>query len=186
MIPLLKLPNNTLRDCAAKGRSKSGLLNAVPETRPTARLIRRGNANRVRAILLSTKLRCRSDLGTPERREAEKRQRAKASAKKAEAEASRKTAQQKARAQQEQAQNVRSKVFEAARRKDAAAVKKGVYEDNVDASGGELRQGSESLAKKTPVDPKETLLHIAAKHGDVDLVQWLDSHGMSSQDVSSN
>ncbi|RPD66089.1 hypothetical protein L226DRAFT_530222 [Lentinus tigrinus ALCF2SS1-7] len=112
-----------------------------------------------------------------ERREAEKRQRAKASAKKAEAQASRKTAEQKARAQQEQVQALRSKVFEAARRKDTAAVKKGVYEDNVDASGGEVRKGAESFAKNTPEDPKETLLHIAAKHGDVDLVQWLDSHG---------
>ena len=106
--------------------------------------------------------------------------------KKAEAEATRKAAEKKARSLQVQVQNLRSQIFAAARRKDAAAVKKGVYEDNVDASGGELRQGSESLAKKTPVDLKETLLHIAAKHGDVDLVQWLDSHGMSSQDVSSN
>ncbi|TFK88086.1 DnaJ-domain-containing protein [Polyporus arcularius HHB13444] len=112
-----------------------------------------------------------------QRREAEQRQRAKSSAKKAEAEASRKAAEQKVRAQQEKVQALRSKVFEAARRKDAAAVKKGVYEDNVDASGGEIRKGAESFAKSTPVDPKETLLHIAAKHGDIDLVQWLDSHG---------
>lgn len=80
-------------------------------------------------------------------------------------------------------QALRSKVFEAARRKDAAAVKKGVYEDNVDASGGEIRKGAESFAKSTPVDPKETLLHIAAKHGDIDLVRWLDSHGMSAWSI---
>ncbi|KAI0670426.1 hypothetical protein C8Q78DRAFT_1079393 [Trametes maxima] len=117
-----------------------------------------------------------------ERREAEQRQRRKASAKKAEAEALRKNAEQKARAQQEQLQTVRSKTFAAARRKDAASVKKGVYEENVDAAGGEVRRGAEAFVKNVPVDPKETLMHIAAKSGDVDLVEWLGSHSAEAEE----
>ena len=81
--------------------------------------------------------------------------------------------------QQEQVQALRSKTFEAARRKDAAAVRKGVWEQNVDASGGEIRKGSERFVQNPPADPKETLLHIAAKNGDAELVEWLVSHGMS-------
>ena len=106
-----------------------------------------------------------------ERQQAEQRQRVKASAKKAEAAASRKTAAEKARAQQEQLQALRSEIFAAARRKDVAAVKKGLWEDNVDAAGGEIRKGAEALSKAHPVDPKETLMHIAAKNGDLDLVE---------------
>ncbi|TBU50732.1 DnaJ domain-containing protein [Dichomitus squalens] len=117
-----------------------------------------------------------------ERREAEKRQRQKASAKKASAEASRKTAEEKARAQQEQLQTIRSQIFAAARKNDAAAVKKGVWEQNVDAAGGEIRKGSEAFVKTQPADPKETLLHIAAKNGDVDLVEWLDSHSAEPEE----
>ncbi|KAI8998675.1 hypothetical protein BD414DRAFT_129948 [Trametes punicea] len=117
-----------------------------------------------------------------ERREAEERQRLKAFTKKAEAEASRKTAEQKARAQQEHLQSLRSKVFAAARRKDFATVKKGVYEENVDAAGGELRKGAEVFVKNPPADPKETLLQIAAKNGDLDLVQWLGSHGAEPEE----
>ena len=111
-----------------------------------------------------------------ERREAEERQRLKASAKKAEAEALRKTAENKARQRQEQLQSLRSKAFAAARRKDSAAVKKAVWEDNVDAAGGEIGQGAEAFVKNRPADPKETLMHIAAKNGDLDFVEWLDSH----------
>ncbi|KAI9064390.1 hypothetical protein FKP32DRAFT_1591807 [Trametes sanguinea] len=120
-----------------------------------------------------------------ERREAEERQRQKASAKKAEAEASRKTAEQKARAKLQQLQATRSKIFAAARRKDFAAVKKGVWEDNVDAAGGELRTGAEAFVKSKPADPKETLLHIAAKNGDTDMVQWLGSHGADADERDS-
>ncbi|KAI0374846.1 hypothetical protein BV20DRAFT_935224 [Pilatotrama ljubarskyi] len=121
-----------------------------------------------------------------ERREAEERQRLKAFAKKAEAEASRKAAEQKARTQQEKFQATRSKVFAAARKGDAAAVRKGVWEENVDAAGGELRKGAEAFAKYPPADPKETLLHIAAKNGDLDLVQWLDSHSAEPEERDGN
>ena len=119
-----------------------------------------------------------SDLPTtsPDRREAEQRKRKKASAKKVAAEASRKTAEEKARSHQEQVQEKRSNVFAAARRNDTEAVKKGVWEDAVDAAGGEARKGSEDLVKNPPTDPKETLMHIAAKHGNLELVKWLDSH----------
>ena len=113
-----------------------------------------------------------------DRHEAEQRKRKKASAKKAAAEASRRAAEDKARSQQEQLQSKRSNVFAAARRNDTDAVKKGVWEDEVDASGGETRKGSELFMKSTPADSRETLMHIAAKHGNLDLVEWLDSHGM--------
>ncbi|KAI0748076.1 hypothetical protein C8Q80DRAFT_1170004 [Daedaleopsis nitida] len=111
-----------------------------------------------------------------QRREAGERQRKKNSAKKAEAAASRMTVEQKVRTQQEQAQTRRSDVFAAARRKNADVVKKGVWEDNVDASGVEILKGSEGFVKDPPADVKETLLHIASNNGDLDLVQWLDSH----------
>lgn len=115
-----------------------------------------------------------------ERREAEQRQRVKNTEKKAKAEASRKSAEQRAQAQQQQQQVRRSEVFAAARRNDAAAVKKGVYEDDVDATGGEFRKNSDlgGFAKNHPRDAKETLLHIAASNGDLDLIEWLGSHGM--------
>lgn len=115
-----------------------------------------------------------------ERREAEERQKMKATHKKAQAEATKKSAQQKARAQQERLQTLRSEVFAAARRGDVANVKKGVWEDNVDAAGGEMRKGAESFVKPLPKDPHETLLHIATMRGDAELVEWLDMHSRSS------
>lgn len=111
-----------------------------------------------------------------ERREAEERQRMKALNKKAQAAASQRSAEQKARAQQEHLQMLRSDVFTAARRGDIEKVKKGIWEQNVDASGGEIRTGAEALVKSRPQDPQETLMHIAAKNGDAELVEWLDSH----------
>ncbi len=55
-------------------------------------------------------------------------------------------------------------------------VKKGIWEDNIDAAGGEIRKGCEAFVKVPPEDPKETLLHIAARCGDTDLLKWLDTH----------
>lgn len=112
----------------------------------------------------------------PERREAEKRQKAKKADKKGQAEASRKKAENALRTQQERAQNLRSATFTAARAGDSEKVKKGVWEDNVDATGGEVKKGSEEFVTAAPADPKETLLHIAVKNGDGELVEWLDSH----------
>ncbi|TFY81037.1 hypothetical protein EWM64_g2975 [Hericium alpestre] len=121
-----------------------------------------------------------------ERKEAEKRQKEKASGKKAKAEAVRKSAEQAARAQQERVQTLRSTVFAAARCGDTDKVKKGVYENEVDAAGGEVKLGHEAFVKTMPSDPKETLLHIASKKGDVELVEWLDSHGADTEEINSN
>ncbi|KAH9946150.1 uncharacterized protein BXZ73DRAFT_37594 [Epithele typhae] len=121
-----------------------------------------------------------------DRREAEQRKRDRASTKKAEAAASRRTAEQKMRSQQEQAQIKRSEVFAAARRGDFATVKKGVWEDDVDAAGGEIRKGFEDFIQTPPGDRAETLLHIAAKHGNVDIVEWLDSHSADPEERNSN
>ncbi|PSR76042.1 hypothetical protein PHLCEN_2v8704 [Hermanssonia centrifuga] len=119
------------------------------------------------------------------RQEAEKRQKAKASNKKAQAEASRKAAEDKARAQREQAQALRSETFQAARNGDAAKVRKGVWEDSVDAAGGEVKEGCEIFVKSMPKDPSETLSHIAASKGDVELVKWLDTHGADMEECNS-
>lgn len=115
-------------------------------------------------------------LSSLERQDAEKRQKQKASNKKAQAEASRKNAETTARNLAQHVQALRSTVFAAARNGDAEKVKKGVWEDNVDAAGGEVKKGSEEFVSKQPADPSETLMHIAASRGDVDLVEWLDSH----------
>lgn len=75
--------------------------------------------------------------------------------------------------QQEQMQTLRSQIFAAARSGDAVVVRKGVWEQNVDASGGEVLKDSDTPVKSRPTDPKETLMHIAARNGDLDLVEWL-------------
>jgi hypothetical protein len=116
---------------------------------------------------------CRSPI---ERREAEQRQKIKKANRKGEAEASRKKAECAARMQQQRGQALRSATFAAARAGDAKRVKKGVYEDNVDAAGGEVKKGCEEFVTIPPTDPKETLMHIAVKNGDADLVEWLDAH----------
>lgn len=111
-----------------------------------------------------------------EKAAAESRQKAKKGRKKAEAEDSRKSAVAAARALQEKAQAARSAVFAAARAGYTEKVKKGVWEDNVDAAGGEIRTGCEEFVPVSPKDPRETLIHIAAKSGNMDLVEWLDTH----------
>lgn len=55
-------------------------------------------------------------------------------------------------------------------------MKKGIWEDGVDASGGEIKIGCEDFAPHPVIDKQETLLHIAAMKGNVDLVEWLDVH----------
>ena len=46
----------------------------------------------------------------------------------------------------------------------------------MDAAGGEVKRGGEEFMKETPQDHQETLMHIAARNGDADLVEWLDTH----------
>ena len=111
---------------------------------------------------------------------AEKRQKNKIEAKKAQAEAARKSSEERAKLLLQEAQTIRSLVFAAARVGNAAKVKKGVWEDAVDAAGGEVKTGSADFVKDHPVDAKETLLHIASASGDFELVKWLDSHGTFS------
>jgi hypothetical protein len=108
-----------------------------------------------------------------ERIEAEQRQKSKIEAKRAQVEAARRCSEEKARVLLHKAQENRSSVFAAARAGHSAAVKKGIWEAAVDVTGGEVKPGSSKAALK---DPKETLLHIATRHGDLDLVKWLDSH----------
>ena len=115
-----------------------------------------------------------------ERLEAEKRQKIKVEAKRAQAEAVRKSSEEKAKLLLQEAQTIRSSIFAAAREGNAARVKKGIWEDAVDAAGGEVKNGSADFVKDYPVDAKETLLHIASASGDFELVKWLDSHGTFS------
>lgn len=96
--------------------------------------------------------------------------------KKSKAEENRKAATKSAQDSKQRQQTLRSAVFAAARSGDFAKVKKGIWEDQVDAAGGEIRDGCEKLVKKTPEDPLETLMHIAVKRDDKDLLEWLDSH----------
>lgn len=111
-----------------------------------------------------------------ERLEAEQRQRQRVSQKKAQAEASKKNAAQRVRQLLERSQKNRSATFSAARGGDGEKVKNGVYVDEVDAAGGELKRGAEEFLEVPPKDPQETLLHIAADQGDLDLVEWLIRH----------
>ncbi|KZT11328.1 DnaJ-domain-containing protein [Laetiporus sulphureus 93-53] len=117
-----------------------------------------------------------------EKKAAEERQRLKTTHRKAQAAAFQKSAAKKARAEQERLQTLRSEVFSAARRGDGDKVRKGIYEDNVDATGGEIIAGSEAYARRIPEDRQETLMHIAAKNGDAKLVQWLDCHNADPEE----
>ena len=66
---------------------------------------------------------------------------------------------------------------------DFARVKKGVWEESVDAAGGEVLPGSEQFIPQHPKDANETLLHIAARQGNIEFVEWLDNHGKSSHNT---
>ncbi|KAJ3507934.1 hypothetical protein NLJ89_g6030 [Agrocybe chaxingu] len=120
-----------------------------------------------------------------ERLDAERRQREKFEAKKAQAEAARKSSEERARALLQKAQEKRTSVFAAARRGNAEKVKKGVWEDGVDATGGEIKPDCASFVQTPPKDLQETLLHVAAMKGDVDLIKWLDSHSADPEERNS-
>lgn len=111
-----------------------------------------------------------------ERLKAEERQKKKVEAKKAQLEANRKSSEERTKEILRSAQNIRSSVFSAARKGQSDLVKKGVWEDGIDAAGGEIKPGCSTFVNSTPSDLQETLLHIATKNGDLGLVKWLDSH----------
>lgn len=112
----------------------------------------------------------------PERLEAEKRQKQKVEEKKAKAAAARKSSEDRAQQILRKAQSTRSSVFAAARQNKPDIVRKGIWEDGVDAAGGEIKPSCSQFIKSPPADPQETLLHIAIRNNDLELVQWLDSH----------
>ncbi|GAA5859570.1 hypothetical protein JCM1840_006353 [Sporobolomyces johnsonii] len=45
---------------------------------------------------------------------------------------------------------------------------------------------NEEAQPASPMDPKETLLHIAAKNGDAELVEWLVNHGATTDERDSS
>lgn len=81
------------------------------------------------------------------------------------------------RKRQESSQKLRSAIFAAARKGNAKRVEQGIWEEQVSAAGGEVKDGCHDFVEVVPTDPHETLSHIAARHGDHDLVKWLDGHG---------
>ena len=111
-------------------------------------------------------------------KDAATRQKEKAKRKREKAKQDLQTAAKVLASQRENMQALRSKVFAAARNGDADAVKKGVWEQDVDPSGGEVKPGCDRLVRQKPSDPRETLLHIAARRGDKDLLEWLGSHSL--------
>lgn len=73
-------------------------------------------------------------------------------------------------------QKKRSAIFIAARANRWEQVKKGIWEEHIDADGVEVLIGLEEIVPK-PKEPKETLLHLAAKAGVMDIFKWLVDHG---------
>ncbi|KAF8163466.1 hypothetical protein B0H34DRAFT_695572 [Crassisporium funariophilum] len=120
-----------------------------------------------------------------ERLQAEKRQKSKVAAKKAQAEEARESSNQRARLVKQQGQAKRSSAFVAARQGDAVKAKKAIWEDAVDAAGGEVKPGCGDFVQPPPRDPQETLLHIATSNGDSELVKWLDTHGADPEERNS-
>lgn len=115
-----------------------------------------------------------------EARKAANRKAAKANKKKSENEERLKKDAERVKDAKLQAQVKRSRVFTNARKGDSEGVKRGIWEDCVDASGGEIFDTEELEGFAPPVDPKETLLHIAARLGDNVLVEWLVDHSTFS------
>lgn len=117
-------------------------------------------------------------------KDAATRKKEKAERKREKAKQDRQSAAKVLASQQEKIQALRSKVFAAARKGDADTVKKGVWEQDVDPSGGEIKSDCDHLVRQKPTDPQETLLHIAARLGNKDLLEWLGSHSVLSFPVA--
>jgi hypothetical protein len=115
-----------------------------------------------------------------EARKAADRKAAKANKRKAKNEERVKKDTQRIKNAKLQAQAKRSQLFTNARKGDSEAVKKGIWEDCVDAAGGEILDTEELEGFAQPADPREALLHIAARLGDNVLVGWLIDHSMFS------
>lgn len=111
-------------------------------------------------------------------KDAATRQKEKAERKREKAEQDRQSAAKVLAEKRGKMQALRSSVFAAARKGDVEAVKNGVWEQEIDPSGGEIRPGCDHLVRQKPADPHETLLHIAARHGNKDLLEWLGSHSL--------
>ncbi|KIY72080.1 DnaJ-domain-containing protein [Cylindrobasidium torrendii FP15055 ss-10] len=116
-----------------------------------------------------------------ERQQAEQRKQDAAKAKKATGEMQKKQAKAKVANAKQASQKKRSQVFAAARAGKVDQVKKGIWEDQVDATGGEILLGCDEYVATRPKDPKETLLHIASQKGDVDMVEWLQTHNADDE-----
>lgn len=114
---------------------------------------------------------------TTEMREAHERQKKKQEDKIAKAEVQRKKAEEAKRAQNQKSQKLRSQVFRAARDGNSAKAKELIWEHSIDATGGEVKAGCEEYVQCKPKDLSETLLHIAVKQDNLDLVEWLTTHG---------
>jgi len=82
-------------------------------------------------------------------------------------------------------QKRRSAIFIAARAGRWEQVKKGIWEDYIYADGGEVLTGLEEIVPK-PKDPKETLLHLAAKAGVMDVFKCLVGHGACPWHIQKN
>ncbi|KAG9046050.1 hypothetical protein FS837_005170 [Tulasnella sp. UAMH 9824] len=95
--------------------------------------------------------------------------------------------ERKAREALDRPQRIRSAVFEAVRKGNTNAVKKGVWEDAVDAAGPEILPRAVGLVKERPADwnKLETLLHIAVSRGDQELVAWLIKHNAEPEERDS-
>ncbi|KAK0484024.1 hypothetical protein IW261DRAFT_1606085 [Armillaria novae-zelandiae] len=116
---------------------------------------------------------------------AEQRRREKHKGKKTKAAARRRQAKQAIRAHLQKAQALRSAFFAAARESNTTKVKAGIWEEDVDAAGGEIKRDCERFVSQKPKDPQETLLHIAVLKGDHELVVWLDAHNADPEERNS-
>jgi len=152
---------------------------AIRRAEETARARERMKQQRENGMFLATLgcvFRCRRT--PPETKDAATRQKEKAERRREKAKQDRQSAAKVLATQQEKMQALRSNVFAAARSGETEVVKKGVWEQDIDPSGGEIRSGCDHLVRQKPADPHETLLHIAARRGDKDLVEWLGSHSL--------
>ncbi|KAL5529761.1 hypothetical protein ACEPAG_5746 [Sanghuangporus baumii] len=171
-------PNGAHQTCRKTNERSGEQLRNKREEREAVRMRRAMEDQRRKERITEQKERNRA--------EAEERQKQRNLNKRARAEAAKQEAARKALLLQQQMQQKRSAVFAAARCGDAEAVKKGIWEDSVDAAGGEIRPGSEEFVPLHPQDISETLLHIAVANMNVELVEWLVNHNAEPDERNSN